>query len=74
MSEELNEVELPGLPRSSKGVFQWLTWGVGALALAGAAARLDDDFEGGKIKEEVYRGLRAKKKSQLVTLIENQRE
>jgi hypothetical protein len=34
-------------------------------ALAGLA-QLDDDFENGKIDEEVYRRLRAEKKSQLM--------
>jgi hypothetical protein len=32
-------------------------------------AHLDDDFEAGKIPEELYRKLRAEKKSQLLTLI-----
>ncbi len=33
-------------------------------------AQLDDEFESGKIDEEVYRRLRAKKKSQLVVLVQ----
>ncbi len=33
-------------------------------------ARLDDDFEGGRIPEDVYRRLRVEKKAQLVELIE----
>ena len=33
-------------------------------------AQLDDDFEDGKIKEDVYHRLRDKKKSQLVALIQ----
>lgn len=33
-------------------------------------AQLDDEFESGKIDEEVYRRLRAKKKSQLVALMQ----
>jgi len=33
-------------------------------------AQLDDDFEGGKINESVYRKLRAEKKSQLVVLMQ----
>ncbi len=33
-------------------------------------AQLDDEFESGKIDEEVYRRLRAKKKSQLVALLQ----
>lgn len=37
-------------------------------------AQLDDDFEAGKIHEEVYRRLRAEKKSQLVALMRGSRE
>ena len=33
-------------------------------------AQLDDDFEGGKIDEEVYRRLRAERKSQLLALMQ----
>jgi hypothetical protein len=37
-------------------------------------AQLDDDFEGGKIREDVYRGLRTEKKSQLTALMQRSRE
>jgi hypothetical protein len=33
-------------------------------------ARLDDDFEGGKVAEETYRRVRAQKKAQLVRLMQ----
>ncbi len=36
--------------------------------------QLDDDFESGKIQEEVYRRLRAEKKAQLVTLMQRPKE
>lgn len=37
-------------------------------------AHLDDNFEGGKVQEEVYRRLRAEKKSQLVVLMQRSKE
>ena len=37
-------------------------------------ARLDDDFENGKIKEEIYRELRTAKKTQLIELMQEAKE
>ncbi len=37
-------------------------------------AQLDDDFEGGKIPEEVYQRLRAQRKAQLVELMQRSKE
>ena len=37
-------------------------------------ARLDDNFEGGKISEEAYRKARAQKKAQLVRLMQRSKE
>ncbi len=42
--------------------------------LLGELAQLDDDFENGKIQEEVYHRIRNDKKSQLVTLMQKPEE
>jgi len=44
------------------------------LRLLAELAQLDDDFEAGKIPEEVYRRLRAARKAQLVELMQKSKE